>query len=347
MSLLLSGAGGISLALEGSGAAAVPTFIGIWLIGAGFNTMWQGIRVFYGEAPDWPRSAAVLTFTAIAIAATAGEQRALQNIIYVGVQIFPIVLAAMALQRTPLRLGVLVVFGGIALALTGHIAEASTNLARLIGVLSSERYYDFAAWFLAAALVGGSVCYLGFLLMAIDRLRADLVALSITDDLTGLPNRRGFHEKARAFDKARHRQQSSACVLMIDLDNFKIINDRHGHAAGDACLIHVARVAERVLRRGDILARLSGDEFCLLFPDTDLREAEGIAERLTTALSAEPVEWRGYHISLSASLGLTEWNFSSDCSIHDALEQADAALYRAKREGRDGLAIYAANGSVQ
>jgi len=340
-SLLVQGLGGVCLALDGTGPAGMPTFAGIWLLATGYCVMWQGVRVFYGKAPNWPLVAIILAVSAVAILGI-DDERMRQNIVYAVVQFVPIALAALSLQRAPLRLGALVVFGGAALAFAGGLAEASANLARLMGLMSTERYYDFAAWFLVASIIGGSTIYLGFLLMAIDRLRGDLVALAVTDDLTGLSNRRGFLERAELYARTAP-QGAAAGVVMIDLDNFKSINDRYGHAAGDACLIHLARIAGVLLRPDDIPARLSGDEFCLLLPDTDIREAEKIADRLSKALSARPFEWRGHPIAISASLGVAEWRHEAGSSIHDVLENADAALYRAKRAGKDRYIIHDAS----
>lgn len=94
--------------------------------------------------------------------------------------------------------------------------------------------------------------------MTTDRLRAELLALATRDELTGLPNRRALRERITLFEKSARRKGGNVGVLMIDLDKFKDINDAHGHAAGDAALVHVVSVTRSVLRDNDFLARIGG-----------------------------------------------------------------------------------------
>ncbi|WP_274424670.1 GGDEF domain-containing protein [Chelativorans sp. YIM 93263] len=336
----MSGTGGVLLAIDSSGPPAASTFVGMWLIGTGFCFVWQGVRVFYGKQPLWNVLAFIVAISAICVAMF--EDRRAQNVVYASIQIVPIALAMLTLFfARPRQLGALVAAGAIFIAFAGHAGEIGTNLARLAGYMSTERYYDFAAWFLVAAIIGGSIWNLGFLLMAIDHLRADLATLASKDDLTRLPNRRGFRERARLYERTGRQRRTGAAVMMIDLDNFKTINDQYGHAAGDACLVHMVSIADSMRRRSDFLARLSGDEFCLLLPDTNVQQAAAMAERLTRAVASSPLEWRGHLISLSISVGLSEWRPDTDDEISDALIDADAALYWTKSAGRNGYTIYA------
>lgn len=344
-SLLASLLGGILLTVDGAGPAAGPTYVGMWLIAAGFCVKWQGVRVFYGRSPLWGIVALIVTLNAIAITLIQ-DDRAQQNIVYATTQIVPLTLSVLTLLSVrPLRLGAFVAASAAMVALLGDIGEALANIGRVVGVLSTEQYYGVAAWFLVATIVGGGICYLGYLLMAIDRLRSEMAMLATKDDLTGLPNRRGFFERVRRLSGRQRR--TNAAIMMIDLDNLKVINDTHGHAAGDASLAHAASVARGIKRQSDILARLSGDEFCLLLPATKIEEAAAIANRLAKAMSAAPLQWRDYLIELSVSVGLAEWHpGSKKPSIDDALENADSALYRTKRAGRDGYTIYADSNAI-
>ncbi len=156
----------------------------------------------------------------------------------------------------------------------------------------------------------------------------DLVA---TDELTGLFNRRHFMRMAsRALEDLLPNRQHG--LALIDLDHFKRINDRHGHAAGDRVLQTFAAVARSCLRDGDVLARYGGEEFVLLLPHADAEQLESCCERLRLAFQqAEPV---GVTVdTLSLSVGMTL--LYADDDLDEALQRADQALYRAKRGGRN------------
>jgi diguanylate cyclase len=160
-----------------------------------------------------------------------------------------------------------------------------------------------------------------------------LMELSQTDDLTGLPNRReGLAAAAREL--ARHRRNGSPAVLMvIDIDHFKQINDRHGHPAGDEILRGVAELLRHGSRASDTPARYAGDEFLLLMPATDLDGAVERAERLRQQLAASSFP-RAPGVRCKVSLGAAAAR-DEMVDVEDWLQQADAALYRAKAAGRD------------
>ena len=124
---------------------------------------------------------------------------------------------------------------------------------------------------------------------------------------------------------------------MIDIDHFKSINDQHGHAAGDAALQHSVRVWQAGLREVDRLGRLGGEEFCALLPlplPGDLSTASAVAERLRSALAAQPLCWNGIELRLSASFGVA-LPVVGDAQGEVGLVRADAELYRSKTEGRN------------
>ncbi|HAP10244.1 MAG TPA: GGDEF domain-containing protein, partial [Afipia sp.] len=129
-------------------------------------------------------------------------------------------------------------------------------------------------------------------------------------------------------------------LLMIDLDGFKDINDGHGHAAGDECLRLFTRAACSRLRTGDLLARMGGDEFCVVLPATTLREGAMVARHVLEACQGETVQWNGAPLALSASIGVAQWRPEIGLQAERLLAAADRALYTAKKDGKNGYAVF-------
>jgi diguanylate cyclase (GGDEF)-like protein/PAS domain S-box-containing protein len=162
-----------------------------------------------------------------------------------------------------------------------------------------------------------------------------LLLLATTDSLTELPNRRQFMARlADEFNRAQRIASYRSAILMLDLDNFKRINDTHGHNVGDAVLKHVAQLMRKALRKIDIAARVGGEEFAIILPGVDSNAARKSAERLREVLAKTPLVQFGKTISVTASIGIATMD-SHDPSADDALIRADKALYRAKNSGRN------------
>lgn len=171
-----------------------------------------------------------------------------------------------------------------------------------------------------------------------------LAELATTDSLTGLANRRSFFEAAeREYVRAR-RLGTHLVMAMLDMDNFKAINDSHGHATGDEVLQAVTAIMQRELRESDLAGRLGGEEFAILLVGTTLTHAHDVIERIRTKVAgcdigcgkaASDIEG---HISVS--VGLAPWNVHSE-DLRTVLVRADKALYCAKRNGRNRVEITA------
>lgn len=161
----------------------------------------------------------------------------------------------------------------------------------------------------------------------------ELRRLASVDSLTGANNRRGFLELAGREIKRSRRHERSLSILMFDIDHFKRINDRHGHAVGDEVLKRVVGSCEATLRGHDILGRVGGEEFLALLPECSVEMAERVAERLREALAAVELPITGGHIRFTVSIGV------ADCALDQPLdaimEQVDKAMYAAKRGGRN------------
>ena len=162
--------------------------------------------------------------------------------------------------------------------------------------------------------------------------------LAMTDSLTGVATRRSFFVQAeRALELAR-RNQNPVSVLMADLDHFKRINDLHGHAAGDEMIRKVAEAARAVLRRSEIIGRYGGEEFAVVLPDTDEPNAMIIAERIR--MHVADIMIPGEEKSLTVSIGVTTRDPTELTTVDAILEEADSALYEAKRLGRNRVETY-------
>jgi diguanylate cyclase len=159
------------------------------------------------------------------------------------------------------------------------------------------------------------------------------VAMSATDSLTETVNRRGL---AAAFEREGARSDRyghALCAAMIDLDNFKAINDARGHAAGDAALLHLAAVMRSTLRPSDVIARVGGEEFLVLFPDTNEQAAFQAMTRLQGVLAARPVEHAGFRFTITFTASVALRAFGEPQS--GLSERLDRALYLAKHSGKN------------
>ena len=170
--------------------------------------------------------------------------------------------------------------------------------------------------------------------------RARLVRSGVTDFLTGWHNRRYFHNRLREELARSERTGKALACLMIDVDNFKEINARFGHLAGDEALKEVARRAEAEIRAGDTGARFGGDEFAILLAGAEAPSASKLAERIHHAVGATPIRVHGgAHVTVTLSIGLATAKPQPRSHDYKALAErliaeADAALYRAKSAGR-------------
>ncbi len=158
--------------------------------------------------------------------------------------------------------------------------------------------------------------------------------LAYQDGLTGLSNRRAFSVQSSTLWNSNLRASRPLCVIMIDIDHFKVFNDTYGHAAGDRALCLMGELLSNQARKGDVTARLGGEEFVVLLPDTSLDEALQIAERLRVRVSEMAIEQGQQVLQLTCSLGVVE-SQPHDSSIDELIERADHALYASKHKGRN------------
>lgn len=194
----------------------------------------------------------------------------------------------------------------------------------------------------SALNVGSALSYVVLVLMlhatlialVTARLVSDLRRLSRHDGLTGMLNRRAIEEALDAQIQRSRRSGEVFALMMLDVDHFKAINDRHGHTVGDLALKHAAALLRSGLRDVDRLGRYGGEEFLLLLPGLPLAQAHPVAERLREQLMSRPLVYGGTTIELSVSIGVADWNGDA-AELPRVLALADAALYRAKAAGRN------------
>ena len=165
--------------------------------------------------------------------------------------------------------------------------------------------------------------------------------LAIRDELTGLFNRRYMHEVLGTLSKQSLRTTRNFCIALIDLDHFKQVNDTYGHQTGDEVLCGFAKHALIALRETDILGRWGGEEFLLIFPETDQQQASAVMTRLHCYLGQSPLSVTIPELRICFSAGLILHDVAVD--TQNMLEYADVALYKAKQEGRNHTVIWKIN----
>ncbi len=165
--------------------------------------------------------------------------------------------------------------------------------------------------------------------------RDSLDEMTRTDYLTGLFNRRHLEMEAPKLLAISERQMASTAVLMVDIDYFKRVNDTYGHEAGDAVLVHLAKLLLKAVRPYDLVVRHGGEEFLVLLPLSTCHDAMAVAERLRRSIQDSPVTCDHEKLSITVSIGFYVVEQMHD--LQDAIARADAALYEAKNSGRNRI----------
>jgi len=322
----------------------IPLVVGgsVLILAVCFATM--GIRRFYGAPVSWRTTFAIVAFNFVGLAFFVWhDNMAMRILIYSACQAVPIAMTLPLLfsrkngQAYPgARMS-----GYIAILMIAvYIVRSTAALLHVGGSVSLIAFNPFQAVLILVLVFLSMMWNFGFLLMAIDRLRAEVADLAMFDDLTGVANRRQLLARLDEECTRSGRSGEAFALLMIDLDDFKDINDSHGHAAGDECLRLFTRVAGSRLRAGDLLARMGGDEFCVVLPSTTLREGAMIARHVLEACKGEAVQWNGVPLAPSTSIGVAQWRPEIGLQAERLLAAADRALYTAKNDGKNSYAVF-------
>lgn len=169
-------------------------------------------------------------------------------------------------------------------------------------------------------------------------------AISLADPLTGVPNRRAFDLQLASEISRSTRYGLPLSLVILDLDHFKRVNDTYGHPVGDKVLVTVSDKVTKSLRKSDFLARIGGEEFVILLPETDLVAALTTAEKLRADIARLRFKTQNTHLTATASMGVCEWKTAM--TAEQLLKFADEALYRAKQGGRNRVEAHAPPGSA-
>jgi diguanylate cyclase (GGDEF)-like protein len=179
-----------------------------------------------------------------------------------------------------------------------------------------------------------------FLIICNDRLNLELERLATLDPLTERFNRRTIEDFGRREAANARRRRSALAVALVDIDHFKQINDRHGHAAGDTALRSAVAVLEENLRARDVLGRYGGDELIIVMPDTDAEQAAAVCERLRELLARSRFAGESAQVALTVSIGVASV-LGQGADFEKLVHAADTALYEAKRQGRNRICVAA------
>jgi len=306
----------------------------------GLVLAWDGFRRFIGQTPISSLTLGLLASIVIIWISTAHILdslliRALGNSILVATLS---TLIARELLSSPKPIPSAMRATGWCYALNAVIflirTVAADHSAPSTGPLNPD---GFAAFMLLWWLCMTIAITLGMVLMTAERLQADLDNLANRDPLTGAHNRRAFSLIAEKTIAQSRRYEKPLSILMMDLDNFKQINDRLGHNAGDALLCRFVAIADQVLRDQDIFCRFGGEEFIALLPNTSTKFALVAAERLRIAFEIESAATENSNdkqpFAVTVSIGIAELRKDED--IESILRRADTALYQAKDNGRN------------
>ena len=319
---------------------------GVLVAMAGLMLLQHGVWHFTGQRRRYGVHAAMLG--AAAIASWIGEDpawRAPQAVVHYTITATLYLWTALDLYRHarnvlalrfPLLMAVPLLLAGLNAA--GRALRTALKPEALATEIAAHSTLNVSTALVVVALI--AMLHATLMALVIARFIQQLNWRARHDGLTGLLNRRAMQE---AIDQQLNRSRrvgDTFAVVMLDIDHFKAINDRHGHAAGDQALTHTATLLQTSVREVDHVGRFGGEEFIVLLPGVGLAHAAQTAETLRARLAANRVPREGEPLSLSASFGVAEWKGPME-EPSRLLMRVDQALYRAKRAGRNQ--VHAAN----
>ncbi|RKF14478.1 GGDEF domain-containing protein [Alginatibacterium sediminis] len=216
--------------------------------------------------------------------------------------------------------------------------ENTLNATPLIALSESENHFLYQSVIFFNMLE--VIVVLSLFSSKIEQNEALLTKQAQTDSLTGIANRHHFFKQGTSLLLDAHSQQLHLCVALLDFDHFKSINDNHGHHNGDRCLKQITQLIKNNIRSSDLFARIGGEEFALVLPDTKLDEAKQIADKIRHLISEKNISLdNGDNVVCTISVGIYAKQ-QPDKDIKTLLVNADNALYQAKALGRNRVSFY-------
>jgi len=304
----------------------------------GYNILW-GFKLRLGEGPEnfwrsqlFQRNLAVyIVITAIAVG-YANQELSMVFVFCNYLLLLFLSLAKVKRDRYAANFGEKIVFAWV-------LASIGFTLVLPIAGFLLNGPYSFG--FQSSVIVVNCIILVGSFGALLAMYLADQIQLhyqaSITDPMTGLANRRYFHEQVKLFLKLAIRNGTPLSAIVCDLDKFKVINDTYGHDVGDLVIINFAETLSAAGRETDLIARFGGEEFVILLPETDSQGAKAIAERIRSKTEHAELNHTAGIIRFTASFGVAE--LSNGMTIDEGLKLADLALYQAKESGRNQVQI--------
>jgi diguanylate cyclase (GGDEF)-like protein len=336
----IAGAGAATSLLRGVANPLIPILLGNGLLILAVSLVAMGVERFYHRRPSWRIATATVVsgLAGLALFSIWRDDMPIRVVIHSCCQSIPIVLMLRVMQSQRERsVGGRVFCMMLFLSLALYVIRSVVALLGIGGPLSVTNLNPLQTALVVALMLVATLCNFGGLLMAIDRLRSEVADLALLDDLTGVANRRHLFQRLNQECARSAASGEPFALLAIDLDGFKAINDSFGHGAGDECLRNFTLIAQRRLRPGDLLARVGGDEFCIVLPATTLREGAMIARQVLESCREQSES--GRDIALSASIGVAQWRPEMGLFPEQLVVAADHALYTAKNGGKNRFAV--------
>jgi diguanylate cyclase (GGDEF)-like protein len=315
----------------------VSIFVGDMAFPIGYLCLHRSISLFLGDrTPVWRRHAVLLVLLCpvliqYSILKPSTNPRLGALSVVLALQLAMIVWTLVRHTPAHLRAASGLMAGLLALLCLGNVVR----LGLLIEQPAPQDYLRAGpalAWIVLNTAVLQAAVMVAFVWMTAARLRHDLEMQALTDPLTGLLNRRALELMASSAIAASRRNDRPLSAILIDLDNFKSINDEHGHLAGDAALGAISWCVQQHVRPGDIVARFGGDEFVIVLNETGLEEARDIAERLRAAIAEFSIPFSSHTLVSTASMGVAELQ-DGHSDWRQLLHRCDEALYAVKDGG--------------
>ena len=338
----------VALALDDTSPTPLTIVVASLLFASAAFLVLQGCRLFFGLRPSRVHEVAAFTMLVIGVVYwTTLSPNAAARVTLMSAFLAYVRLSVgwITYTRRPLhRPGYSYQFVAIVAAL-GGLVHVARGLAAGLGWEQHTRFLEptpLTIAFLALGIVTLPCLSIGALMLAYDRMAERMERLAAIDELTGALVRREFMAQAELHVERANRAKSRFAAAILDIDNFKAVNDVHGHAAGDRALAHFSSIVSQGIRRGDIFGRLGGEEFAILFPETTRADAMTLVNSLRLHLAASTLEVPCGEVTCTFSAGVDEYQANE--MLANLMARADAALYSAKAMGRNRVVLAVSTG---